>query len=96
MTLRCDFCSSDYVRWSYPARDFAIEADTPAGKMEWGSAGDFAACDLCHAIIERGDRVALSRRTVEILSIPPILADEVARFHTFFFEHRTGPAMPVV
>ena len=55
---RCDFCYVDYPAWVIPAREF----EALPGHM---SAGDWAACDACVALIESNQWSALIRRAAE-------------------------------
>jgi len=58
--LQCDFCSVPGPVWRYPARSFvAYCAPNVAGE----SVGDWAACDLCHVLIEADDRSGQWRST---------------------------------
>lgn len=92
--LVCDFCSSPDVQWAYPAEDFVVSGSIlPANTA--GSAGGWAACPACHALIERGDRVKLARRSarkfakrygVPVGSIEPRLRE----LHDQFWAHRKG------
>jgi hypothetical protein len=91
----CDFCSSEAVHWRYPARDFAAP-----GLLAFfsKSAGDWAACDACHDLIEKDERAALVERV--FISAPPDLVTPYAiRFvqdlHASFYTCRTGPAEPI-
>jgi hypothetical protein len=72
-SLQCDFCSVPGPVWRYPARSFvAYRAANVAGE----SVGDWAACDLCHALIEANDRSGLARRSLDelILKHPQAIA----------------------
>jgi hypothetical protein len=95
--IRCDFCSDAEVKWSYPANDF-IELSSM-----WGSAGDWAACDACHDLIEAGNQRGLSERSVERYfihhSIIPdtkqtraLMLREITMLHQAFFHARSGGA----
>jgi hypothetical protein len=53
---RCDFCFTEPGTWIVPARTFAVAGAT--------SAEDWAACDVCVALIERDQWNALVRRVV--------------------------------
>lgn len=75
----CDFCSSPDVHWSYPARDFThhrelaaltidmrtLETERHDIDLDAGSSGGWAACNVCHALIERGARERLARRSAK-------------------------------
>ena len=57
----CDFCSAPDVAWRYPAQTFVayIVADV-VGQ----SVGDWAACRICHGLIEARNRSGLLDRTI--------------------------------
>lgn len=71
----CDFCSSPDVHWSFPARDVVTQREFRATaltttsvhsemvRVEHGSRGGWAACNVCAALIKRGDRIRLTRRS---------------------------------
>jgi hypothetical protein len=64
------------------------------------SVGDWAACNVCHVLIEAGDRSALVERSLSRLlekhpEMRPDEADlrsELASLHGMFFAHQTGAA----
>jgi hypothetical protein len=70
----CDFCGSPDVRWTYPARDFAVREQgiaitegptlitTQPFDLTQVSDGGWDACPACSALIERSDRERLARR----------------------------------
>ncbi len=93
--MTCDFCSSPAPAWSYPARTFDAKA-TVKGR----SVGDWLACEVCHRLIEAGEREKLACRillcpTVKQYNLDHAHAIELARrLHGEFFEHRSGPAVP--
>jgi len=96
----CDFCSAPHVAWRYPAKTFvAYVVEGFVGQ----SVGDWAACNICHALIEAGDNSALSERSLSTLleKHPEMLPDEhelreqLAVFHRMFFAHRTRDAVPL-
>ena len=99
-TSMCDFCSEPNVVWRYPAQNFIAYA-TPG--IIGQSVGDWAACDLCHAFIERGDHNALLERSVNRLleKHPDMRADEaevrehLGMIHQLFFHHQAGAPLPV-
>jgi hypothetical protein len=94
----CDFCSSPDVRYAYPARDFIIK--TPSEIPDWGSAGGWAACPPCHALIQRGDRDRLARRSAKRMaktydiSLRAALA-AVRRAQDDFWANREGAPEPI-
>jgi hypothetical protein len=100
VTWICDFCSEQPVTWSYPARSFVAYV---VGAIESESVGDWACCDVCHALIESGDADALAERAIETLSVRhpetrPVreeLLREMKVLHRFFFDNRLGAALPL-
>lgn len=98
--LQCDFCSTPDPTWRHPARSFqAWSVENVAG----ASIGDWAACDECHRLIERGDREGLTLRSfAELMAAEPEVArcagavvNKLAEIHRGFFAHRAGPAAPI-
>ena len=96
----CDFCSMPYVAWRYPTKTFvAYVVEGYVGE----SVGDWAACNICHALIDAGDHTALLERSLSTLlekhpEMRPVeheLRDQLAVFHRMFFDHRTGEAEPL-
>lgn len=72
----CDFCSSPDVHWTYPCRDHPRKGETAvavyvkAGQLQSQAVhitgvqrGGWCACNACHALIERGARDRLARRS---------------------------------
>lgn len=106
---QCDFCTSTDVKWAFPARDFRQQvavrkAEVPGLKFDAvihaGSLGAWAACPACHALILRGDRDRLCRRSAKrmvrkhpILSMK-IATDLVRTAHDNFWSHREGAPVP--
>ena len=98
--LQCDFCSVPGPVWRYPARSFvAYCAPNVAGE----SVGDWAACDLCHVLIEDDDRSGLAQRSLdelilkhpEAIAAAAVLREDLAELHQQFFAHRSGMAVPI-
>ena len=99
MTIICDFCSKERVRWDYPADDFEIEIEG-YGPTGHASREGWAACDVCHALIEAGDRDGLARRAATSFEAQfgvfpgdtrARVHREMRKLHDQFFAHRTGP-----
>ena len=96
-TSICDFCSDPHVAWRYPAHSFVAYA---VAGIVGQSIGDWAACNVCHELIEVGDRAALVERSLSRLleKHPDVRADEaelrseLASLHGMFFAHQTGAA----
>jgi len=86
--------------WRYPARSFVAYC-TPDVAGE--SVGDWAACDLCHVLIEADDRSGLAQRSVdelilkhpEAIAAAAVLREDLAELHQQFFTHRSGMAVPI-
>lgn len=89
--MKCDFCSSKDVAWSYPCHDFMI--------LNYGIASDgpWAACEECHALIEKEQWMDLHLRSAEthplrgqvsMLTLVNIMAD----VHEAFKIGRAGRA----
>ena len=98
--LICDFCSAPDPLWRYPARTFlAYCLANVAGE----SVGDWAACDVCHKLIEAGDRKGLAQHSLDELMLKhpetrpaaAVLYENLAELHDQFFEHRGGMAVPI-
>lgn len=95
MSSICDFCSDPDVRWRYPTRSFwAYIVGSVAGE----SVGDWAACERCHDLIERGNPDSLAAKSVErLIGVHPEVREvredlfrEVTRLHRSFFACRSG------
>lgn len=84
----CDFCYSTRVTWSYPCESFEFNPLL-------NSIGNWAACDICHDLIECGDDIALMNRAIETADIQGIFLpkDLMLEFHNMFREHRIGEAI---
>ncbi|HEY1292895.1 MAG TPA: hypothetical protein VGJ60_07450 [Chloroflexota bacterium] len=89
----CDFCSDGSPAWAYPATSFTLPG--PDGRL-YTSAGAWAACDACSALIERDDRRALFDRYLadKPAHVRPFLRPWGTALHERFFAHRTGPCVP--
>ncbi len=90
---KCDFCGSEDVMWLYPAKDFdyiMVDGET------YRSLGEWAACETCADLIERGDRDGLmegsAKNHLNGLSIleKELLKNEIRFFHSFFWNNREG------
>jgi hypothetical protein len=103
-TSICDFCSEPHVAWQYPAHSFVAYA---LAGIIGESIGDWAACSMCHALIEAGDHAALVERSLsrllekhpEMRPDEAELRNELALLHGMFFTYRIGAAtttLPVV
>ncbi len=91
--LRCDFCTREDVRWTYPARDFTEKV---AGRTV-GSQGGWAACDPCHDLIEADDYDGLATRGEGVQFIdgraPREFVEWIVQRHGNFRANRLGPAV---
>lgn len=96
----CDFCSSPNVTWVYPARTFAAYVfEGIVGE----SVGDWAACPICHGLIESGRHAELTERSLitllerqpEMKSAEEELRTHIRSFHTMFFRSRVGSAITI-
>jgi hypothetical protein len=96
----CDFCSSPNVTWVYPARTFAAYIfEGIVGE----SVGDWAACPICHSLIESGRQTELAERSLvtllerqpEMKSAERELRTHIRSFHTMFFQNRVGSAITI-
>lgn len=99
----CDFCSSPAVRWAYPARDSVVTDLTARlhaeGMPGAGSEGGWAACDTCHALIERTDRQGLvlraARKFAKRYDVPAkLLLPDLRKLHDQFWSNREGAPTP--
>src|SRR3990172_3306604 len=57
----CDFCSADAPNWRYPVQDFAALEGVSTSVGEW------AACNLCHDLIEAGKFAELLEWSLQTL-----------------------------
>lgn len=96
-TIICDFCSNKNPTWDYPASDFEYKPDNFSSVGE-GSRGNWAACETCHRMIERGDYRALAVHSAKRLAKEKLggmdyrpLVKGLASRHQGFKDHRTGP-----
>lgn len=95
----CDFCSQDNPTWEYTAKDFrTIDTSVLIGT----SHGSWAACDICHKLIEESKFDELANRSAKLLHrdtpfIPyDICLTHIRALHNKFKENRTGVAKRIV
>lgn len=83
----CDFCYSTKVIWSYPCESFEF--------YPINSEGNWAACDICHDLIESDDRIALMERAIATAESQGMTfpKDVMLQFHDEFRSHRLGEAI---
>ena len=62
----CDFCSSKPGAYRYPATTL-IAAGLSTPKYRQQSVGDWAACPVCHGLIQKDDRAGLADRALDFL-----------------------------
>lgn len=89
---RCDFCYVDHPEWVIPARDFEVVP----GHV---SNGNWAACDECGVLIERGQWSALTRRArsgweARHGEMPANLAASLPRLYRLLRRNITGSKQP--
>lgn len=108
----CDFCGSIDVHWSFPCRDFTHERKLSLGilsaagaeardvNLTGASAGGWAACNVCAALIKRGDRDRLAKRSARtnqrkmaargtVIGLASIIK-LIRPFHDDFWANREG------
>jgi len=95
----CDFCSSSEVRWLYPAQSFSGTligiGDHEVKTQEFNSIGGWAACNVCHDLIELQDIEGLITRALELHSVPRsqmnTLRSAMRDYHSTFWETKGVP-----
>mgnify|MGYP001043628469 CR=1 FL=1 len=99
ITNHCDFCLAPIHDggWTYPANDFSVMVEiAPGRKTDYGSAGDWCACDACHKDIETARWEAMVERSATYQGLPahqkPGIRSFMLNLWTGFENHRTGPA----
>jgi hypothetical protein len=87
----CDYCSDPEPPWVYPANDFPMP-----GLPNHVSRGEWAACQVCHELIENEDWGGLLERSVTRQygsdSFASIVRPFLKEYHRRFAANRTGPA----
>lgn len=93
----CDFCSAPKAPWCYEAEDVVL---LETGSIRGNSVGNWAACDTCKALIDKGDKTSLHLQMYESLlykePILTLMGDKdlaeikacLARIVEIFFAHR--------
>jgi hypothetical protein len=87
------------VTQSYPAHTFDAKM---IGGLREVSLENWAACDICHSMIQRGDAVALAVRSLNLLlrACPEMESNsteiygDLSNLHKGFFANRTGGPTP--
>ena len=104
----CDLCFGRPVTWRYPCESF-IGPEETIGDRVWvhEMVADWAACDVCHDLIEADRREELAERAYHSENAPPEWrliklqipkSELMAHFrvlHDQFFYHRKGAAIPL-
>ncbi len=92
----CDFCSSQDVRWAYPAHDVDVDGGIAS------SIGAWATCETCHNLIESMDWEELGHRSYDTNVLRPMmeklhleagLLETTLLIHKAFQMARLGPAI---
>ena len=103
----CDFCFGRPVLWQYPCSSF-VGPTAENDKQVWiqESVGAWAACEICHQLIEANQRMDLAERSYNAANAPEgweqikrmipkrELIGHFRVLHDQFFYHR-GEAIPV-
>jgi hypothetical protein len=100
MPFICDFCSETPVTQCYPAHTFDVKVI--GDLLREVSITAWAACDVCHNMIQRGDAVALAVRSLNLLLIAaPDMKEnaneifgDLSNLHKGVFANRTGEPTP--
>lgn len=103
----CDFCNSPLITWAYPCESFSMGVGTQSEenltiKTEklLNSWGGWAACDVCHELIEASKDRELADRSASQLKegLAPdefeMLSAMLFTMHEQFRQGRKGPATP--
>jgi hypothetical protein len=89
----CDFCRSTPVVCSYPCESFRLMG------TNWGSQGDWAACETCRDLIDAGRLSDLAQMVSAIEADSPDqlqpLTELLQDIYKAFSVLRRGPAVPV-
>lgn len=93
LTPACDFCLDSRLMWEYPCETFLIE------EIDFGSDGEWLACERCSDRIEARDFGGLTARTLKSWTLrigapQPGMVDAIGQIQQGFFDHRIGPRTP--
>lgn len=83
----CDLCGDAYPCWDYECPDFSIE------HVDFGSWGDWAACQECSELIEKDDYEGLLQRALDNPAghaDPEYWRRRISPIHQGFRERRVG------
>ena len=94
----CDFCSSPKTTWRYPAHDvpaISLGDSQELVEVQLNSKGGWAACDICHDLIERGEWDLLLDRSVARFPLidympPSVFRATISAIHSAFRFARFG------
>jgi hypothetical protein len=102
---KCDFCGSSDVRWEHRAEDAQdVLVTVGGGRTEaigQGSNGSWAACEVCHRLIDADKRDRLAYRAArEIAKLTPGVSPKLTLFaakraHEMYWRGAVGPGIPV-
>lgn len=103
--MKCDFCSSTEPRWEHRAHDSESMMVAVGGVKDMavgqGSHGSWAACEVCHRLIEadKPDRLAY-RAAREFARQSPGLSPDLILFgikeaHRMYWDNAVGPGFPI-
>lgn len=93
LTPACDFCLDTRIVWEYPCEQFIID------EIDFGSDGEWAACEQCSELIEKRLLPLLTLRTVRSSiargeNVDHTDIDNYGRIQQGFFDHVTGSRRP--
>jgi hypothetical protein len=100
---RCDFCSSKDPRWEHRCEDnstvmLALGGGRTTAVIGQGSHGSWAACDVCHRLIEANKRDRLAKRAARSIdsSLPlNVMLPAMKQAHGMYWRYRVGPGFPM-
>jgi hypothetical protein len=102
---KCDFCSSTDARWEHRAHDASsmLVAVGTGRDMAVGqsSHGSWAACDVCHRLIEAKKPDRLAYRCARQMAqqhpgVPPdAMLFGVKQAHRMYWDNAVGPGFPI-
>lgn len=94
----CDFCSDSVAPWRFPCTSFAVPG-VPG--LDFGSGGDWAACDECKPLVESRDLDGLMERWRQGPAgrglpaiIKPRIMQDVRGLWRAFFDNWSGNVVP--
>jgi hypothetical protein len=101
----CDFCGDAPTTWVHYTSRFLLPFDPPVPGVEGMKVEpEWATCQVCHEMIERGDKAGMRVRADKLMSQHylfkgrpvnhDLVVSEVWRMHEAFWEHRV-PRQPL-